>query len=69
MRMGMCLLCGHLVQPDQRKPGWYTCARCGNQFSASRPQLSDGFIIAVLIVALLVSAVCLFWLLWIRPPG
>jgi hypothetical protein len=60
MRFEICLLCGHLMQPVPRSPGWYSCPRCGNRATPSRPQISSGFIIAVWIVAL-VSGIFLLW--------
>ena len=62
MRIEMCLLCGScLASPDRRSPGGYICTRCGNRWSASRPQLSGGFMLAVMIAALLLFVFSLFW--------
>jgi hypothetical protein len=66
MPFEMCALCGHLMQPDQRRPGWYTCACCENRVSPSRPQISARFILAVYTLGMLVGVVLLIWYLWGR---
>jgi RNA polymerase subunit RPABC4/transcription elongation factor Spt4 len=55
-----CHMCGRLMEPDRRSPGWYICPRCGNRATPSRPQISNVFIIAVWIIAL-VSGIFLWW--------
>jgi hypothetical protein len=61
--MKMCLLCGYWMQPAPRSPGWYTCPRCGNRASPTRAQLSSGFVVGVMAVALAVG-IFLLWRSW-----
>jgi hypothetical protein len=64
MPVEMCLLCGQMMQPDGPRPGCYRCVCCGNRTSPSRPQISEGFILAVGAVATLAALVLLIWYLW-----